>query len=108
MIATARHRTWRLLSCVLLAVGLLVPSGPVEAETVLKPISTQYIAALGDPGATSGKRGKEDGGSNRCTFRIIAAGSCGRDQARPRSNGGSDQKTVHDRIGTLFRDPGHR
>jgi hypothetical protein len=26
----------------------------IEAETVFKPISVQYIAALGDPGATSG------------------------------------------------------
>ena len=37
-----------------LAMGLFALPGPVEAETVLKPIPTQYIAALGDPGATSG------------------------------------------------------
>jgi hypothetical protein len=54
MILTGRHRTRRLMSCVLLALGLLAPPGLADAETVLKPIPTQYIAALGDPGATSG------------------------------------------------------
>ena len=54
MILTARHRSRRLMSCVLLATGLLVLPGPVDADTVLRPIPTQYIAALGDPGATSG------------------------------------------------------
>jgi hypothetical protein len=42
------------MSCVLLAMGLLASPGLVHAETVLKRIPTQYIAALGDPGATSG------------------------------------------------------
>lgn len=51
---TTKHATSRLASCALLAMGLLVLPGPVEAATVLKPISTQYIAALGDPGATAG------------------------------------------------------
>src|SRR6185312_7846271 len=54
MTLTARHRTRRLMSCVLLATALLVLPRLVEAETVLKPIPTQYIAALGDAGATSG------------------------------------------------------
>ena len=44
----------RRMSCTLLAMGLLVLPGLAEAETVLKRIPTQYIAALGDPGATSG------------------------------------------------------
>lgn len=43
-----------LLSCVLLAIGLLMLPQQTQAETVFKPIPTQYIAALGDPGATSG------------------------------------------------------
>ena len=50
----AMHATRRLLSCVLLAMGLLMLPGPAEAETVFQSIPTQYIAALGDPGATSG------------------------------------------------------
>ena len=54
MILAAMHTTRRLMSCVLLALGLLMLPGLVDAETVLKPIPTQYIAALGDPGATSG------------------------------------------------------
>jgi hypothetical protein len=44
----------QLLSCVLLAIGLFILPGQLRAEMVLKPIPTQYIAALGDPGATSG------------------------------------------------------
>src|SRR5215468_9464605 len=36
-----------------LAIGLLLP-GQGRAETAFTPIPTQYIAALGDPGATSG------------------------------------------------------
>jgi len=48
------HRTRRLTSGVLLAVGLLMLPGPAGAETVIKPIPTQFIAALGDPGASSG------------------------------------------------------
>jgi len=48
------HRTRRLTSGALLAMGLLLLSGPVGADTVIKPISTQFIAALGDPGASAG------------------------------------------------------
>ena len=44
----------QLLSCVLLAIGLFILPGQLRAEMVFKPIPTQYIAALGDPGATSG------------------------------------------------------
>lgn len=44
----------RLIVCVLLALGLLMLPKPVDAETVIKPIPTQFIAALGDPAATSG------------------------------------------------------
>lgn len=51
---TAMHATRRLLGGVLLAAGLLVPPRQADAETVRQPIPTQYIAALGDPGATSG------------------------------------------------------
>lgn len=47
-----RHR--RLVSGALMAMGLLMLPGPAGAETVLKPIPTQYIAALGDPGASAG------------------------------------------------------
>ena len=54
MILAAMHTTRRLLRCALLATGLLMLPGPVDAATVIKPIPTQYIAALGDPGATSG------------------------------------------------------
>ena len=55
------HGMQRFAGCVLLALALFGPSGPADAETVLKPIATQYIAALGDPGATSG-RGAESWG----------------------------------------------
>ena len=48
-------RTTRpLLGCFLLAIGLLMLPAQSEAETAFKPIPTQYIAALGDPGASSG------------------------------------------------------
>lgn len=43
-----------LLSCVLLAIGLFGLPGQPYAEMVFKPIPTQYIAALGAPGATGG------------------------------------------------------
>ncbi len=43
-----------LLSCALLAVGLFMSPTQTQAETIFKPIPTQYIAALGAPGATSG------------------------------------------------------
>lgn len=39
---------------VLLAVGLFLPAGPSAAETAFRPIPTQYIASLGDPGASAG------------------------------------------------------
>jgi len=42
------------LGCAILAIGVLALPGHIEAETVYKPIATQYIAALGDPDATSG------------------------------------------------------
>jgi hypothetical protein len=48
------HTTLRRMIGVALAIGLIMLPAPVDAETVLKPIPTQYIAALGDPGATSG------------------------------------------------------
>ena len=46
----------RFVVCLLLAIGfhVLPGLGPAEAETVMKRIPVQYIAALGDPGATSG------------------------------------------------------
>src|SRR5262249_52458770 len=48
------QRMRRIISWVVLAMGLLVMPGHVDAETVIKRIPTQYIAALGEPGATSG------------------------------------------------------
>ena len=54
MMLSAMHATGRLLSCVVLAMGLLMLPRLVDAETVFKPIPTQFIAALGDPDATSG------------------------------------------------------
>lgn len=55
MPAPAR-RPLRLMSSLLLAMGLLMLPGPVLAESVVKfkRIPTQFIAALGDPAATSG------------------------------------------------------
>jgi hypothetical protein len=53
MMSTMRT-TRPLLGCLLLAVGLLTLPARSEAEIVFKPIPTQYVAALGDPGATSG------------------------------------------------------
>ena len=52
----ANRRTQRLMSSALLAVGLLMlPAlASADAETKFKRIPTQFIAALGDPGATSG------------------------------------------------------
>jgi hypothetical protein len=50
----AMQTTRPLLACLLLAIGLLALPTQSEAEAVFKPIPTQYIAALGDPGATSG------------------------------------------------------
>jgi hypothetical protein len=54
MILAARRTTQRLTSWVLLATAVFMLPGLVEAETVFKSIPTQFIAALGDPGATSG------------------------------------------------------
>lgn len=54
MILAGMHRTQRRLDRLLLAMGFLMLSAPADAETVFKPIPTQYIAALGEPGATSG------------------------------------------------------
>lgn len=48
------HPMRLLLGYVVLAVALLASPGQSRAETVYKPIPTQYIAALGDSGATSG------------------------------------------------------
>ena len=50
----AMRTTRPLLGCLLLAIGLLTLPAQSVAETVFKPIPTQYIAALGDPGASSG------------------------------------------------------
>ena len=54
MILAPMRATRPLLSCVLLVMGLFMLPGQSEAETAFKSIPTQYIAALGDPGATSG------------------------------------------------------
>jgi hypothetical protein len=55
MISEAMRTMRPLLGCLVPAIGLLLILAPQsKAETVVKPIPTQYIAALGDPGATSG------------------------------------------------------
>jgi hypothetical protein len=54
MILAMMRRMQRLLGCMVLAIGLVMLPAPGEAGTVLKPIPTQFIAALGDPAATSG------------------------------------------------------
>ncbi|MCC6470491.1 MAG: hypothetical protein IT563_19390 [Alphaproteobacteria bacterium] len=54
MVSVDMHATRRLARGGLLAMALLVQPGLVHAETVLKSIPTQYIAALAAPGATSG------------------------------------------------------
>ena len=54
MMSAARQGTRRLMGCAVLAMGLFMLPGPARAETVIKPIATQYIAALGDPGASAG------------------------------------------------------
>ena len=50
------HRVRQPLGCVFLLLSLLMlpASRPAAAETAFKRVATQYIAALGDPGATSG------------------------------------------------------
>ena len=50
----AMRTTRPLLGSLLLAIGLLTLPAQSGAETAFKPIPTQYIAALGDPGASSG------------------------------------------------------
>jgi hypothetical protein len=47
-------RLHRLIGGALLAAALLLAPGPARAETVFKHVLTQYIAVLGEPGATSG------------------------------------------------------
>jgi hypothetical protein len=54
MIPTTMRKMAPLLGCMLLAIGLVVLPAQGKAETVLKPIPTQFIAALGDRGATAG------------------------------------------------------
>jgi hypothetical protein len=54
MIFSAMQIARPLASCVLLAIGLVISSGQTRAETLFTPVSPQYIAALGDPGANSG------------------------------------------------------
>jgi hypothetical protein len=54
MIFAPTHAMRPPLICVLLAMGLFILPGQLRAETIFKPIPTQYIAALGAPGATGG------------------------------------------------------
>jgi hypothetical protein len=54
MNAVAVRAPRRLLGWLQLAIGVFMLPAQGEAEMVYKPIPTQYIAALGDPGATSG------------------------------------------------------
>jgi hypothetical protein len=61
-VVTPRRRTQRLMGGALLALGLLVMGAALERsadaasenQTKFKRIPTQFIAALGEPGATSG------------------------------------------------------
>lgn len=59
----AKSWTRRLTSGVLLMIGVLMLTGPkaVAAGTAFTRVPTQYIAALGDPGATSGSGAGEWG-----------------------------------------------
>jgi hypothetical protein len=50
MIPAMIRKAQPLLGCLLLAIELLMLPTRSEAGTVLKPIPTQFIAALGDPG----------------------------------------------------------
>ena len=50
----AKRTTRPLVGGMLLAMSLLMSPGQGDAEMAFKPIPTQYIAALGDPGASSG------------------------------------------------------
>jgi hypothetical protein len=54
MISTVMQTKLPLLACMLLVIGLFILAAQSRAETVFTPIPTQYIAALGDPGATAG------------------------------------------------------
>ncbi len=56
MVLASMHRTRALISCVLLAVVLLMPLAQASSgeQTKFKRIPTQFIAALGDSGANSG------------------------------------------------------
>ena len=54
MTLAAMRTTTRLTAGALLATGLLLLSARTDAETAYERIPTQFIAALGDPGATSG------------------------------------------------------
>jgi hypothetical protein len=54
VISDPMRTTRPLLGWVLLAIGMFMLPAQSKAETAFKPIPTQYIAALGDPGATSG------------------------------------------------------
>ena len=56
MILLTLDRLRRHIGRVFLTIGVLLLTGqaPAAAETAFKRIPTQYIAALGDPGATSG------------------------------------------------------
>ena len=54
MIRVGTRAPRRLLGCLVLAIAAFMLPAPGEADTAFKPIPTQYIAALGDPGATSG------------------------------------------------------
>jgi hypothetical protein len=54
MILAAMRTTRALVGGALLASGLFALPAQGAADTAYKPIPTQYIAALGDPGASSG------------------------------------------------------
>jgi hypothetical protein len=54
MMSAPVRRVWQLAKCLSLAIGLSALSTHAQAEMAFKPIPTQYIAALGNSGATSG------------------------------------------------------
>ena len=68
---SAMRTTRPLLGCVLLAAGLFMSPAQSEAETVFKPIPTQYIAALGDPVRPPGS--ERNRGAYGAWIRVLAA-----------------------------------
>ena len=54
MNSTFARAAWRLLRSASLLAAVIAMSAPARAETIFKRVPTQYIAALGAPGSSSG------------------------------------------------------